>query len=45
MKSENLTFSSFVSRYVTIVVKLENNGARNTQTFLMSKVIFKNLAT
>lgn len=42
--SMNLTRNSLVSKYVTMVVKLENRGARKTQTFLISIVIFKNRA-
>jgi hypothetical protein len=35
-----LTRNSFVRRYVTMVVRLEKKGARNTHTFLMSIVTF-----
>lgn len=38
----SLTFNSFVSRYVTIVVKLEKRGARKTQTFRMSMEMLSN---
>lgn len=34
--------TSLVSRYVIIVVKDENNGAKNTQTFRISIVMFNN---
>ena len=33
--------SSFVSKYVTIVVKDENRGARKTQTLRMSMLIWR----
>lgn len=38
-----LTFNSLVSKYVMMVVRLEKNGARNTQTFLMSIVMLMSL--
>ena len=44
-KSPVPTLSSLVNQYVTRVVKLENMGARNTQTFLMSMVMLKNHKT
>ena len=36
-----LTFSSFVRWYVTMVVREEKRGARNTQTLRMSMVMLK----